>query len=122
MTEPVSQPQGVQQEEKTFGMLTHLLSLAGMMVPLGNIIGPLIIWLVKKDASKFVDEHGRESVNFQITMTIALFVSLILCFILIGFLLLPAVVIYWIILVIQASLKANEGQPFRYPLTWRVIK
>lgn len=122
MTEPGSQPQVVQQEEKTFAMLTHLLSLAGLMVPFGNIVGPLVIWLMKRDESKFVDEHGRESVNFQITMTIAFVIAGLSIFILIGFVLLPALVIWWIVMVIKAALKANEGQLFSYPLNWRVIK
>lgn len=104
------------------GMLCHLLALAGYVVPFGNVIGPLIIWLVKKNESPFVDDQGKESLNFQITMAIAGVVSFLLIFVIIGFLLLIAVGIFDLVMVIIASIKANGGERYRYPVCLRLIK
>ncbi|MDD5260476.1 MAG: DUF4870 domain-containing protein [Methylacidiphilales bacterium] len=109
-------------QEKQLGMLCHLLALAGYIIPFGNIIGPLIIWQVKKGESSFVDDQGKESVNFQITVTLAAIVAVILCFLLIGFVLLPVIGIADLIFIIIAALKANEGVAYRYPYTLRLIK
>ena len=103
------------------GMLCHLLSLFGLLIPLGYVIGPLVMWLVKKDESAFVDANGKESLNFQITVTIAAVVSGFLCLVLIGFLLLPVVIGGWLVLTIIASIKANEGKVYRYPVCLRLI-
>ena len=78
------------KEERNLGMACHLLALAGLVLPLGNIIGPLIMWLVKREESAFVDEQGKEALNFNITIAIAGFVSFLLTFVVIGVLLLPA--------------------------------
>ena len=113
----------VSKEERTWGMLSHLLSLSGYIgVPFGNIVAPLVIWLVKKDQSQFVADQAKESLNFQISLTIYAIVSCILIFVLIGFLLLGIVYIGGIVLTIIATLKANEGQFYRYPLTIRLVK
>ncbi|TLS38156.1 DUF4870 domain-containing protein [Pseudalkalibacillus caeni] len=110
------------QEEKTWGMLSHLTAFAGFLIPFGNILGPLIIWLMKKETMPFVDEQGKESLNFQISMMIYGIVSGILVFIIVGFLLLAVVAVLEIVLVIMASVKANNGESYRYPLTIRFIK
>ena len=89
--------------------------------PLGNVIGPLIIWLIKKDESSFVDNQGKESLNFQISFTIYCAISAILIVVVIGIILLIALGIGFLILVIIASIKANEGEEYRYPLTLRLI-
>jgi uncharacterized Tic20 family protein len=111
-------------EDKTWAMLCHVSGLAGYLgvVPFASIIGPLIVWLLKKDASAFVDEHGKESLNFQITMSIAYAIIILLCFVLIGFLLLPFWGLWLIVLVIVAAIKASNGEHFRYPLTIRFVK
>ena len=110
-------------------MLAHLSALVGLIVPMGNIIAPLIVWLLKRDQSPEIDEHGRESVNFQISMFIYISVlsviTFILIFIIIGFLLIPVIAILCladVVFVIIASIKANEGQMYRYPLTIRLVK
>lgn len=104
------------------GMLCHLLAFCWFLIPLGgNLIGPLVVWLVKKDESAFVDANGKESLNFQITVTIAMVVSGILCLLLIGFLLVPVVFVGGIVLTIIASIKANEGTVYRYPVCLRLI-
>lgn len=110
-----------QQEERTYGMLCHLTALSGMIVPLGNIIGPLIIWLMKKDQYSLVDDQGKESLNFQISVTIYLIVSAVLTLILIGLVLMLGVLIFALIMVILASIEANKGARYRYPLTIRFI-
>ena len=106
-------------DERTFGMLCHLAALAGFIFPFGNIIGPLIIWAIKKDEFPWVDQQGRESLNFQISMTIYLIISAFLIIILIGIFLLVALGILNLIFVIMASIKANNGEEFSYPLSIR---
>lgn len=110
------------QEQKTWGMIAHLSSLAGLIIPLGNVIGPLIVWLVKKDTMPFVDDQGKEALNFNITVFIAAVVSGLLTLVLIGFLLLLVVGLGWLVLTIMAGIKANEGNSYRYPFTLRLIK
>ncbi len=107
---------------RTMGMLCHLLALCGIVIPFGNIIGPLIIWLVKKEEDPFIDECGKESLNFQITLTIASIISGALTCIVVGFSLLPVVIIGGIVFVIIASVKTNQGEMYRYPLNIRIIK
>ena len=121
---------GLTKEEKTYGMLCHLLSLSGFIIPFGTILGPLIIWLMKKDQSKFVDDQGKESLNFQISIIIymiaGVIASVILMIVVIGFVLIflvpIAIGLFALIMAIIASIRANEGQTYRYPLTIRLIK
>jgi uncharacterized Tic20 family protein len=113
---------GLTKDDRTFGMLCHLVALAGCVIPFGNIIGPLVIWLIKKDQSAFVNDQGKESLNFQISLTIYGIVSAILIFVLIGILTSIVLGIFWLIMIIMASVKANEGIAYRYPLTIRFLK
>ncbi|WP_414637004.1 DUF4870 domain-containing protein [Arenimonas sp.] len=103
-------------------MVAHLASLAGLIIPLGNIVGPLVVWLIKKDTMPFVDDQGKEALNFNITVFIAALVSGVLTLVLIGILMLLVVGLGWLILTIIAALKANEGTAYRYPFTLRLIK
>ncbi|MFF2890786.1 DUF4870 domain-containing protein [Paenibacillus sp. NPDC057967] len=112
----------VSKDDQTFGMLCHLLAFSTFIIPFGSIIGPLVVWLIKKDQSPYVNEQGKESLNFQISIMIYCIVSSILIIIFIGILLLIAIGIAWFILVIIASIKANEGSIYRYPLTIHFIK
>ncbi|MCX5638047.1 MAG: DUF4870 domain-containing protein [Planctomycetota bacterium] len=97
-------------------MLGHLLAI------FTSFLGPLIIWLVKKDEHPFVDEQGKEALNFQITVLIACLAAGLLTFVCIGFLLLPAVAIVDIIFCVMACVAANKGEHYRYPLSIRFIK
>lgn len=107
----------------TWGMLCHLTALVAFVgVPFGHIIGPLVIWLIKKNEFPFVDEQGKESLNFQISMSIYAIVAGILCFIFIGFILLGVIIIVVLVLVIIASVKASNGESYRYPFTIRFFK
>jgi uncharacterized Tic20 family protein len=103
-------------------MLCHLSGLAGYVVPFGNIFGPLIIWLIKRDQSWFVDDQGKEALNFQISWAIYMIVSLIAILVLVGIVLVGIVAIGGLVLLIVAAVKANEGIAYRYPLTIRFIK
>ena len=112
----------ISQEEKTWGMLAHLSSLSGFIVPFGSLLGPLIVWLVKRDTMPFVADQGKEALNFNITVTIAAIISGILTLVLIGFLLLAVVVVGWLVLTIMATIESNKGVAYRYPFTLRLIK
>ena len=109
-------------EAKTFGMLCHVLALSGLVIPFGSIIGPLVMWLLKKDQYAFVNDQGKESLNFQITVLIAMAVAFVLVFVLIGFILLPIIGIAALVMVIMASVAASNGKSYRYPFTLRLIK
>ena len=111
------------KDERLWGMLCHLTALAAMLgVPFGNIIGPLVVWLIKRQEMPWVDAHGKESLNFQISLTIYSIGAFILAFVLIGFFILIAIMIFGLVMVIIASIKANDGEMYRYPLTIRIIK
>lgn len=108
---------------RTWEMLCHLSALASLIgVPFGNIIGPLVIWLLKKDEVPGVDAHGKESLNFQLSMTIYMAVAGLLIFIFIGIFLLIGLMILDLVFVIIASIKTNEGEAYQYPMTIRFIK
>ena len=110
------------KEARMWAMWCHLAAFSGYLgIPFGNIIGPLIIWLMKREMDPFVDAQGKEALNFQISLTIYLLVSLVLCLILIGFILLPVVYVGGLILTIVAAVKANDGEDYRYPFTIRLI-
>jgi uncharacterized Tic20 family protein len=109
-------------EERDWGMFCHLAVFAGFLIPFGNVIGPLIIWLMKKDQYPSVDFHGKEVLNFQLTVLIALLVSWVLVRVLIGFLLLPAVAIAATVLTIIGIIKAGNGEHYRYPYSFKFIK
>jgi uncharacterized protein len=109
------------KEERNWALFAHLSSFAGHFFPFANIGGPLLIWMLKKDTMPFVDDQGKEALNFQITMTIALIVSALSIFVLIGIVLLPAVYLFDIVVTIIAAVKANEGVAYRYPLCIRFV-
>jgi len=104
------------QEARTMAMLCHLLAI------FTGFLGPLILWLVKKDTDPFVDRQGKEALNFQITVLIASFVSGLLTMVCIGMVLLPIVVIANLVFCIMACVAANKGQDYRYPVSIRFIK
>lgn len=112
----------VSAESRQWAMFAHLSALVGFVIPFGNVIGPLVVWLMKKDTMPFVDDQGKESLNFQITVTIAAVVCMALIVVLIGIPLLFVVGIVALVLTIIAGIKANEGVRYRYPFTLRLIK
>ncbi|GAB3498780.1 DUF4870 domain-containing protein [Spirosoma knui] len=111
-----------QNDERMWAMLTHLSALPGSFVLIGSIVLPIVIWQIQKEKSAYVDYHGKEAVNFNITIAIAAAVSFLLMFILIGFVLIWIVGAVWIVFTIIAAIKANNGEYYRYPVTIRFIK
>ena len=103
-------------------MFAHLSALVGLLIPFGSVLGPLIIWQIKKADMPFVDDQGKEALNFNITVAIAMIASFVLTFVLIGLLLIPVVFIAWAVFAIIAGIKANEGETYRYPFTLRLVK
>ena len=108
---------------RTWCVLCHAAALLGLFFHfLGYILGPLIVWLVKRGDSPEVDAHGKESLNFQISMLIYDAIAAILCVVFIG---IPILIALWVlntVLVIIASIQASEGKFYRYPITIRLIK
>ena len=109
-------------ESRNMAMAAHLSAFAGWFVPLGNIAGPLIVWLWKGSESPFVDEQGKEALNFQISMTIYMAIAGLLVFVLIGFVLLPILAVIEIVVVILAAVHCNRGEAYRYPFCLRFVK
>jgi uncharacterized Tic20 family protein len=111
------------KDARMWAMICHLSGLAGIILPAsGNIVAPLIIWQIKKDSNPFIDEQGKEAVNFQISMSIYLIASIILCFLCVGAFLVVATIIVFFVFTLIAAVKANNGYHYRYPLTMRFIK
>ena len=111
------------KEEQNWAMIAHLSALSGFIIPFGNVIGPLVVWLMKKDTMPLVDQHGKEALNFQITVSIAVLVCLPLMLILIGIPLLFIVGIGALVLTIMAGINVANGQlDYKYPFALRLLK
>src|SRR5436853_4263234 len=107
---------------RTWCVLAHATALVGFLVPFaGHIVGPLIVWLAKRQDSPEIDAHGKESMNFQISMLIWNVIAGILCLVLIGIPLLILLHILNIIFVVVATIRASEGRLNRHPLAIRLI-
>jgi uncharacterized Tic20 family protein len=124
--QPLSPPPPVpvtSSDIRTWCVLCHAAALLGLFFHfLGHLLGPLIVWLVKRGDSPEVDAHGKESLNFQISMLIYDGIAAILCVVLIG---IPILIALWVlntVLVIIASIQASEGKFYQYPITLRLIK
>lgn len=119
-----SDPVAKDKNENTLGIVCHLLAFAqfALIVPCGNIIGPLVLWLLKRADSPYIDEHGKEVLNFNISWAIYGVIAGLSCLILIGFVIGPILFVAWIVFVIIGSMKASEGKLYRYPLTIRFLK
>jgi len=118
---PTTQPSGsadgdVSQDARTFGMLAHLLGL------FTGFLGPLIIWLIKKDEHWFIDDQGKEALNFQIMVNIGYVVSIPLTLLCVGYLTLLALWVLSLVFSILGAVAANKGETYRYPLNIRIIK
>jgi uncharacterized Tic20 family protein len=131
MTTPIGA--GAPQEERQWAMFAHLSALAGALVSswfggVGVFVGPLVIWLLKKDTMPFVDDQGKEALNFNITMAIVAFVLLLLTIFTFGLGIIVTGPLFgilglvWLVLTIVAAVKANEGVRYRYPFSIRLIR
>ena len=133
-TPPPPPAVGPSAEEKQWAMFAHLSALVGGILTsgwagsIGCFIGPLVIWLVKKDTLPFVDDQGKEALNFNITVGIVFLALLILSIVTFGIGLIVAVPLWiiigiaWLVFTIIAAVKANNGERYRYPFTLRLIK
>ncbi len=108
-------------DERTWGMLAHLSALAGLVVPLGNVIGPLIVWLARRERSPFVAGQAREALNFNITVAFGAVVCYGLTWLLVGIPLFVALALYWLGMTIVAAIKASEGVRYRHPVAMRLV-
>ena len=110
-------------QERIWGMLCHLTALLGLVgIPFGNIFGPLLVWLYKKKAYAMVDKQGRESLNFQLTMTILVLIAALLIYLKIGMMLIFVLASINVVLVLIASVQSYRGETFRYPFRIRFLK
>jgi len=98
-------------------MFCHLSAYAGFIVPFGGILGPMICWLSRKDESTWINENGKNSLNFQLSVLLYTILLIPLCFIIIGLPILGALWILKVICIAIASIKASRGEEFRYPLS-----
>ena len=128
-TQSAPTPGSPESQARTWNMLCHLSALAGFVIPFGNILGPLLVWQIKRNEIPSTNVHGKAALNFQITVVIALFagavVALLLSFVCIGFLLIPVVMLIGLaglVFAIIAGIKANNGEDYKYPFSFNLIK
>lgn len=107
--------------DKQWLLLAHLSGFLGFVFPFGNILGPLIVWFLKKEESPVIEEHAREALNFQISVTLYYLMAAVLILALIGFPLLIALGVFQVVVMIIAAIKADKGILYRYPLSIRFI-
>ncbi len=131
---PTPPPIGIPStEEKQWAMFAHLSAILGAIVTghifgIGCFLGPLVIWLIKRDTMPFVADQGKEALNFNITLAIvgaALFLLVVLTFGIGLILAIPAgavVALGWLVFTVMAAIKASEGVAYRYPITLRLVK
>lgn len=112
-----------ENQARQWAAIIHVSAIAGWVLPgLGWVLAPFVIWLIKRNDHEFIEDQGREAINFQITMVLAFIVGWILTFILIGVVVLVVVAIMAIVFPIIAAVKASDGIPYRYPYTLRLLK
>lgn len=108
-------------DERTWCVFVHLAALSAFFIPFGNLLGPLVLWLIKRGEMPMVDRQGKEALNFQLTVTIVSLLCSVLVFVGIGIFLLILLWIVDVILVIVAAVKTSGGEVYRYPFSWRLI-
>jgi len=110
-------------EARRWAMLCHYAAFFWFLAPMiGNVIGPLLVWQLKKDLDPFVDAQGKEALNFQINVSLMLALCGLLAWVLIGFPLMALVSLVALVLVVIAGIRANEGRDYRYPFSIRWLK
>jgi uncharacterized protein len=114
-------PATISKEERNWAMLAHLSGLLAFATLIGGVLGPLVMWMIRKDDMDFAADQAKEALNFQITVFVAGLIAGVMCLILIGFALLAILVIIDLILMIVAAVKASEGVSYRYPFNLRLI-
>ncbi len=114
--QPTSDVPEADSDSRAWAVAAHLLPWVGV-----GFLGPLIVWLIKREESPFVEEHAREALNFQISFLIYMIVSALLMLVIIGFFLFIGIGIFGFVVMIIAAVKAANGERYRYPLTIRFI-
>ena len=114
--------ESVDEEIRTTAVVAHLSTFAGLVVPFGSVIGPMAVWLTRRDRDPFIDQAGREALNFGISIAIYGSVLVVAALMLVGIPLLMVGVVAWVVLASLAAVKASQGQTYRYPLTLRLIR
>jgi uncharacterized protein len=117
-----TQDGSVDPQVRTTAVAAHLSTLVGLVVPFGSVIGPLAVWLTRRDRDPFIDQNGREALNFGISIAIYGAVVLVAALMLVGIPLLIIGMIAWVALASLAAVKASHGQTYRYPLTLRLVR
>jgi uncharacterized protein len=112
----------VDQAVRNTAVAAHLSTFAGLVVPFGSVIGPLAVWLTRRDRDPFIDHAGREALNFGISIAIYGSLVLVAALMLVGIPFLIVGVVAWVVLASLAAAKASQGQAYRYPLTLRLIR
>ena len=97
-------------------MLVHASIFSGFVIPFGNVVGPLVVWLLKREESSFVDRHGKAALNFQISLMIYMLISAILVLVLIGIIMLIGLFIFDLVYTIIAMIRASDDKEMKYPL------
>jgi uncharacterized Tic20 family protein len=115
-------PGAADQAVRNTAVAAHLSTFAGLVMPFGSVIGPLAVWLTRRDRDPFIDQAGREALNFGISIAIYGVVALVAALMLVGIPLLIVGVIAWVVLASLAAAKASQGRSYRYPLTMRFVR
>ena len=111
------------ETERTWGKLAHLSALAGLVLPLiGIVLGPLAVWLTRRDESQLVGDQAKEALNFNISVLLGAIACMLLMLVFVGFLLGTALFIFWLVMTLVAAIKASEGHVYRYPFSLRLVK
>lgn len=114
-SETATADEAISPDSRTLAMVSHLLGI------FTSFVGPLILWLIKKDESKFVEDQSREALNFQLTMLIGQLIGVATSPFCIGFIIMPAVGLVTLIFGIIACVEANKGVRYRYPICLRMV-
>jgi uncharacterized protein len=112
----------VDQAVRNTAVVAHLSTFAGLVLPFGSVIGPLAVWLTRRNEDPFIDDAGREALNFGISIAIYGLVMLVAALMLIGIPFLIVGLVAWVVLASLAAAKASQGQGYRYPLTMRFVR
>lgn len=111
-----------EREERQWAMLCHVSAMLMYVTAIGGLVAPFVIWLLKREEMPFVADQGKETINFQITILLALALSVVLMLVFVGVVIFWALLAFHFVVTLVAAVKVTEGVAYRYPFCWRVIK